>query len=154
MQIYLTYRNSLRNVKRRVLHTRGFAMCYITRHALAVQISRVVYTLPDRESRWLCVLSDSRKSGRSPKSRPNVMGTARNANRKMFWRPVWVCGRLGRSRGCLDVRPWLLCRVCGSMFCLPRFECGAFLGPVRWWVGGGSQRVAFPRVYFPQINGS
>ena len=31
IQIALTYRNSLRNVKRRVLHTRGFAMCYITR---------------------------------------------------------------------------------------------------------------------------
>ena len=31
IQISLTYRNSFRNVKRRVLHTRGFAMCYITR---------------------------------------------------------------------------------------------------------------------------
>ena len=31
MQIALTVRNTLRNVKRRVLHTRGFAMCYITR---------------------------------------------------------------------------------------------------------------------------
>ena len=31
MQIHLTYRNSLRNVKRRVLHTWGLAMCYITR---------------------------------------------------------------------------------------------------------------------------
>ena len=31
MQIHLTYRNSLRNVKRRVLHKRASAMCYITR---------------------------------------------------------------------------------------------------------------------------
>ena len=31
IQIALTYCNTLRNVKRRVLHTRGFAMCYITR---------------------------------------------------------------------------------------------------------------------------
>ena len=31
MQIALTFRNNLRNVKRRVLHTRGFAMYYITR---------------------------------------------------------------------------------------------------------------------------
>ena len=31
IQIALTYRNTLRNVKRRVLHTRGFARCYITR---------------------------------------------------------------------------------------------------------------------------
>ena len=34
MQIVLTYRNILRNVKRRVLHTRGFRMCYITRPRL------------------------------------------------------------------------------------------------------------------------
>ena len=31
MQIHLTYRNSLRNVKRRVLHNLGLAMYYITR---------------------------------------------------------------------------------------------------------------------------
>ena len=31
MQIDLTFRNTLRNVKRRVLHTRGLAMYYITR---------------------------------------------------------------------------------------------------------------------------
>ena len=31
MQVALTFRNTLRNVKRRVLHTRGFAMYYITR---------------------------------------------------------------------------------------------------------------------------
>ena len=31
MQIHLTYRNSLRNVKRRVLHNLAFAMYYITR---------------------------------------------------------------------------------------------------------------------------
>ena len=31
MQIALTFRNNLWNVKRRVLHTRGFAMYYITR---------------------------------------------------------------------------------------------------------------------------
>ena len=31
MQIHLTYRNSLRNVKRRVLHTRASVMYYITR---------------------------------------------------------------------------------------------------------------------------
>ena len=31
MQIHLTYCNTLRNVKRRVLHTWGLAMCYITR---------------------------------------------------------------------------------------------------------------------------
>ena len=31
IQIDLTYRNTLRNVKRRVLHTLGSAMCYITR---------------------------------------------------------------------------------------------------------------------------
>ena len=31
MQIVLTYRNILRNVKRLVLHTRASAMCYITR---------------------------------------------------------------------------------------------------------------------------
>ena len=31
MQIVLTFRNNLRNVKRRVLHTRGSAMYYITR---------------------------------------------------------------------------------------------------------------------------
>ncbi|MGM9696223.1 MAG: hypothetical protein ACI3X8_05055, partial [Alloprevotella sp.] len=30
-QIALTFRNNPRNVKRRVLHTRGVAMCYITR---------------------------------------------------------------------------------------------------------------------------
>ena len=34
MQIALTFRNSLRNVKRRVLHTPGSRMCYITRLAL------------------------------------------------------------------------------------------------------------------------
>ena len=34
MQIALTFRNNLRNVKRRVLHTRGFRMCYITRPRL------------------------------------------------------------------------------------------------------------------------
>ena len=31
MQIALTFRNTLSNVKRRVLHIRGLAMCYITR---------------------------------------------------------------------------------------------------------------------------
>ena len=31
MQIHLTFRNNPRNVKRRVLHTRGLAGCYITR---------------------------------------------------------------------------------------------------------------------------
>ena len=31
MQIDLTFRNNLRNVKRRVLHTRAAAMYYITR---------------------------------------------------------------------------------------------------------------------------
>ena len=36
MQIALTFRNTLRNVKRRVLHTRASAMCYITRHNVAV----------------------------------------------------------------------------------------------------------------------
>ena len=34
MQIALTFRNNLRNVKRRVLHTRGLRMCYITRPRL------------------------------------------------------------------------------------------------------------------------
>ena len=34
MQIVLTYRNILRNVKRRVLHTRASAMYYITRGEL------------------------------------------------------------------------------------------------------------------------
>ena len=34
MQIALTFHNNLRNVKRRVLHTRGFRMCYITRPRL------------------------------------------------------------------------------------------------------------------------
>ena len=38
MQIHLTYRNSLRNVKRRVLHTRGLAMYYITRRVLVAGI--------------------------------------------------------------------------------------------------------------------
>ena len=33
MQIALTFRNVLRNVKRRVLHTLGLWMCYITRRA-------------------------------------------------------------------------------------------------------------------------
>ena len=33
MQIALTFRNVLRNVKRRVLHTPGLWMCYITRRA-------------------------------------------------------------------------------------------------------------------------
>ena len=38
MQTHLTFRNNLRNVKRRVLHTRGSAMCYITR-----DIARVLF---------------------------------------------------------------------------------------------------------------
>ena len=36
MQIVLTFRNSLRNVKRRLLHTRASAMCYITRRVLLI----------------------------------------------------------------------------------------------------------------------
>ena len=38
MQIHLTYRNTLRNVKRRVLHTQGLAMYYITRRVLVAGI--------------------------------------------------------------------------------------------------------------------
>ena len=38
MQIQLTYRNTLRNVKRRVLHTQGLAMYYITRRVLVAGI--------------------------------------------------------------------------------------------------------------------
>ena len=38
MQIHLTYRNTLRNVKRRVLHTLGLAMYYITRRVLVAGI--------------------------------------------------------------------------------------------------------------------
>ena len=40
MQIHLTYRNTLRNVKRRVLHNLGFAKCYITRRAPKADIRR------------------------------------------------------------------------------------------------------------------
>ena len=42
MQIILTYRNILRNVKRRVLHTRASAMYYITRRFPEVGFSRYV----------------------------------------------------------------------------------------------------------------
>ena len=49
MQIHLTYRNTLRNVKRRVLHNLGFAKCYITRRAPKADISRREW----RCCRWL-----------------------------------------------------------------------------------------------------
>ena len=49
MQIHLTYRNTLRNVKRRVLHTRAFAMYYITRRVLRVGIRKHARGC----SRWL-----------------------------------------------------------------------------------------------------
>ena len=42
MQIALTFRNSLSNIKRRVLHTRASAMCYITRRFPKVGFSRYV----------------------------------------------------------------------------------------------------------------
>ena len=41
MQIALTFRNNSWNVKRRLLHTRGSGMCYITRGSLRVVISHI-----------------------------------------------------------------------------------------------------------------
>ena len=41
MQITLTFRNNSWNVKRRLLHTRGSGMCYITRGSLRVDISNI-----------------------------------------------------------------------------------------------------------------
>ena len=41
MQIALTFRNNSWNVKRRLLHTRGSGMCYITRGSLRVDISNI-----------------------------------------------------------------------------------------------------------------
>ena len=49
MQIELTFRNSLRNVKRRLLHTWGFVMYYITRRCSGVVMERRKST-PDASS--------------------------------------------------------------------------------------------------------
>ena len=54
IQISLTYRNNFRNVKRRVLHTRGFAMCYITRaggnETFSFQFQRTLCSLVSAEA--------------------------------------------------------------------------------------------------------
>ena len=60
MQIVLTFRNNPSNVKRRVLHTRGFAMCYITKRALLISNSE--FPLPNS----LFLIEYLIKSNKSP----------------------------------------------------------------------------------------
>ena len=61
-QIHLTYRNSLRNVKRRVLHNLAFAMYYITRPGSLRSLVLTVAALPQFQ-RLLCSLVSTEACG-------------------------------------------------------------------------------------------
>ena len=69
-----------------------------------------------------------------PKSKPNVAGTARNAYRKMFWRPVW--GFAGGLAEAVDA--WRCVLDCSAVSAAPRFVCRALnVGHFSGQCGGG-----------------